>query len=259
MSHQTTQTSDKIVWSTNVDGSSSVVLVCEHASNNIPAEYEGLGLSPDDRESHAVWDPGAMALAQLISQQLDAPLIASRVSRLVYDCNRPPDAPDAMPARSELIDIPGNANLSQPEREARTNAIYRPFHSALSKLVERVAHPVIVTMHSFTPIYFGKKRSVEIGVLHDSDTRLADAMLATTTAHTDANVQRNEPYGPENGVTHTLKQHAIRGGHLNVMLEVRNDLIKTHSQQKAMAQVISGWLADAFGRTQMPGDVQCRV
>lgn len=84
-------------------------------------------------------------------------------------------------------------------------------------------------------------------------------MLATAAAHTDVNVQRNEPYGPEHGVTHTLKQHAIKGGHLNVMLEIRNDLIETGIQQKAMADVISGWLADAFGRTQMPGDVQCRV
>ncbi len=259
MSHQSTEISDEPVWSTNVGGSSSVILVCEHASNNIPAEYEGLGLSPDDRDSHAAWDPGAMAVAELISHRLDAPLIASRMSRLVYDCNRPPEAPDAMPARSELIDIPGNANLSQSDREARTNAIYRPFHSALSRLVRRVAHPIIVTMHSFTPVYFGKMRSVEIGVLHDSDTRLADAMLAISAAYTKANVQRNKPYGPENGVTHTLKQHAIRGGHLNVMLEVRNDLIATPNQQKAMADVISGWLVEAFSRTQMPGNVQCRA
>lgn len=259
MAYQKTELSEEPVWLANPAGASSVVLVCEHASSHIPAVYEGLGLSADDRESHAAWDPGAMAVAELVSEQLDAALIASRVSRLVYDCNRPPDAPDAMPARSEVIDVPGNANLSQPEREARVDAIYRPFHSALSKLVARVAHPVIVTMHSFTPVYFGQKRSVEIGILHDNDTRLADAMLATAAAHTDANVQRNEPYGPEHGVTHTLKQHAIIGGHLNVMLEIRNDLIETAVQQKAMADVISGWLADAFGRSQMPGDVQCRV
>lgn len=259
MTYQNMELSEETFWSRNPDGSSSVVLVCEHASNTIPAAYDGLGLSADDRESHAAWDPGAMAVAEMISHQMDAPLIASRVSRLVYDCNRPPDAPDAMPARSEVIDVPGNANLSPSEREARVEAIYRPFHAALGKLVERIAHPVIVTMHSFTPVYFGQRRPVEIGILHDSDTRLADAMLASAAAHLDANVQRNEPYGPDHGVTHTLKKHGITGGHLNVMLEVRNDLIETPIQQKAMADVISGWLVDAFSRTQMPGNVQCRA
>lgn len=259
MAYLKTETLEEPVWSANVDGSSSVVLVCEHASSNIPAAYKGLGLSPQNRESHAAWDPGALAVAEQMSDLLDAALIASRVSRLVYDCNRPPDAPDAMPARSEVIDIPGNATLSQAERAARADAIYRPFHAALSRQVQRTAHPVIVTVHSFTPVYFGQKRSVEIGILHDSDTRLADAMLATAAAHTDANVQRNQPYGPEHGVTHTLQQHGVAGGHLNVMLEVRNDLIATAPQQKAMGDLIAGWLADAFGRTQAPGDVQCRA
>lgn len=232
----------------SADGASSVVLVCEHASHHIPAEFSNLGMPPADQTSHAAWDPGALAVAQHMAQDLEAALVASTVSRLVYDCNRPPSALDAMRDRSELIDIPGNRNLSQSDRDARVAAFYHPFHDAVSAAIRRVDRPVIVTVHSFTPVYHGRRRSVEIGILHDADTRLADAMLNTASAHMTENVQSNAPYGPDDGVTHTLRKHAIPDGHLNVMLEIRNDLIETPAQQAAMATKIVGWLVDACGR-----------
>jgi predicted N-formylglutamate amidohydrolase len=240
---------DKNVLVANAAGSSSVVLVCEHASHYIPQSLNGLGLSKYAGASHAAWDPGAMAVASQLAKNLDAVLVASEVSRLVYDCNRPPDAPDAMPSRSELIDVPGNKDLTQSERSVRAEVFYRPFQSALHS----------VTVHSFTPVYHGQMRSVEIGILHDIDTRFADAMLKVAHAHTPSNVQRNEPYGPEHGVTHTLKEHAIKDGHLNVMLEIRNDLIETAVQQDEMAGLLSGWIVDAFAQLGLAGAVQCQA
>lgn len=250
---------DGLVVSGNPDGESSVVVVCEHASHHIPAKFDDLGLLQEALKSHAAWDPGALPVATRLAKQLDAPLIAGSVSRLVYDCNRPPNAPDAMPARSEVIDVPGNCNLSQADRDARTNAYYRPFQTALHQAVKAVSDPVIVTVHSFTPVYHGIARKVEIGILHDSDTRLADAMLDTARTHTGTDVQRNAPYGPDQGVTHTLKEHAIKEGHLNVMLEIRNDLIKTPDEQTAMADMLAGWITDACARAQTKEGVQCRA
>jgi predicted N-formylglutamate amidohydrolase len=109
---------------------------------------------------------------------------------------------------------------------------------------------VIVTIHSFTPVYHGQHRAVEIGVLHDSDARLADAMLDIAGRHTPLNVLRNAPYGPQDGVTHTLKEHAIRSGHLNVMIEIRSDLIETQRQQTDMAAMLAGWIAAAVTTAQ---------
>lgn len=243
----------------NAGGSSQVVLVCEHASSHIPAAFGDLGLAPAARKSHAVWDPGAMDVAIRLSRHLDAPLVASGVSRLVYDCNRPPTAPDAMPARSEIIDVPGNRDLSEDERADRVRLYYTPFQVALRRVIQRVAHPVLVTVHSFTPIYFGARRRVEVGVLHDSDSRLADVMLEVAEQHTNMDVQRNAPYGPQDGVTHTLREHGLRGGHPNVMLEIRNDLIVTSRQQDEMGRMIAGWLADACAQLGLPGDVKCRA
>jgi len=100
MAHNLNDATDTYVLTENPDGQSPVVLVCEHASHYIPAQFDGLGLSDDARHSHAAWDPGAMGVALLMAKQMDAALVASGVSRLVYDCNRPPTAIDAMPARS---------------------------------------------------------------------------------------------------------------------------------------------------------------
>jgi len=250
-------TLEKNVLVANTAGSSSVVLVCEHASHHIPHAFNGLGLSLEACKSHAAWDPGAMEVAKRLSKGLDAVLVASQVSRLVYDCNRPPTAVDAMPPRSELIDVPGNKNLTQLERDVRVETFYRPFQQALHRMVQQIANPIIITIHSFTPVYHGQMRSVEIGILHDTDTRFADAMMQTAHAHTTADVQRNEPYGPEHGVTHTLKEHAIKGGHLNVMLEIRNDLIETVEQQDEMAVLLTGWIVDALAQLGLAGVVQC--
>jgi predicted N-formylglutamate amidohydrolase len=198
-----------------------------------------------------------MAVAENLSRKLDAMLIAGTVSRLVYDCNRPPDAPDAMPEKSEIYAVPGNQQLTQADKAARIAAYYTPFKNGLSAAVRQKPAPVILTVHSFTPTYHGEPRSVEIGVVHDSDTRLADAMLDCVADHTKLDVRRNQPYGPEHGVTHTLKEHALPGGHLNVMLEIRNDLIATAAQQVAKADMLAAWIADAFSRTDAAGSVQC--
>ena len=243
----------------NAQGTSSVVVICEHASFFVPPSFNNLGLVGQARYSHAAWDPGAMAVAKRLSVRLDAALVAAGVSRLVYDCNRPPEAEDAMPARSEIYDVPGNVGLSAAQRAGRAETYYAPFRAAVADQIARTSHLVIVTVHSFSPIYHGKRRAVEIGVLHDTDARLADAMLANAAQHTPLNVLRNQPYGPEDGVTHTLREHAIPPQHLNVMLEIRNDLIETEAEQSAFGDMIAEWVAQACAQLGVEWDVKCAV
>ena len=248
MIHPEHEFDETIVDVRNTQASSAIVVVCEHASAHIPAKFGNLGLLGQALNSHVAWDPGAMAVAAEIANQMDAILIAAKTSRLVYDCNRPPSAPDAMPARSEIVDVPGNMRLSDAEKEDRVATYYEPFRAAVSTIMARISNPILVTVHSFTPIYHGRQRDVEIGILHDKDTRLADALLS----HNDTPllVQRNEPYGPTDGVTHTLKEHALPAGHLNVMLEVRNDLIRDKAAQDAMAKTLSRLLKKALAKTE---------
>ena len=235
----------------NPAGSGSVVLVCEHASRFIPPELNNLGLKGPALDSHIAWDPGALAVATTMSQDLDGPLVAQRISRLVYDCNRAPGAQGAIPERSEIYDIPGNQSIPDADRQARIDTVYSPFRNALAACIDRKIEqgpvpPAIVTIHSFTPEYDGVRREFDIGILHDADSRLADAMLELAKADTMLSTLRNEPYGPRDGVTHTLVEHAVSRGLMNVMIEIRNDLIADAESQGAMAARLSRWVSTAL-------------
>jgi len=228
------------------NGAAPIVLVCEHASNVMPAEFDGLGLDAAARQSHVAWDPGALPIAAQMAEALSATLIAGAASRLLFDCNRPPEAPDAMPPRSEVFDIPGNQGLTEAQQADRVRRFHDPFNAAMELLLDQQAPQLMITMHSFTATYNGAQRAVEIGVLHDDDSRFADAMLACAANHTDMVVRRNDPYGPENGVTHTLKTHAMPRDMQNVMIEIRNDLIRTEADQQAMARMMTAWVQEAI-------------
>jgi predicted N-formylglutamate amidohydrolase len=236
----------------NADGCSPVVLVCEHASRFVPAELHGLGLDDGTLEGHWAWDPGALAVAEAMSRQMDAVLVAAQISRMVYDCNRPPTAPDAIVETGEGFAIPGNAGLGSAERDFRVAHVYEPFHETLADVINASeSAPVIVTVHSFTRYYHGQERRMELGILHDDDARLADQLLQEAMWHSHHDVQRNEPYGPQDGVTHTLKKHALPIGAYNVMLEIRSDLITSQETQHAMGVI----LADMINSTLRQFDV----
>lgn len=239
----------------NAGATHPVVLVCEHASSFMPEEFNRLGLDEKAAKSHIAWDPGASALAHQLSKELNAVLVESTVSRLLYDCNRPPHSPTAIRDRSEIYDIPGNKNLSASERQHRVKSFYVPFEKALAHtLASHLCKPIIITLHSFTPVYNGVQREVDIGVLHDSDQRLADAMLncakdqfnGNQFPNTQLNIQRNEPYGPTDEVTHTLKHHAGQYQFLNAMIEIKSDLIASPASQKSMAQYLYHWITHAI-------------
>ena len=229
----------------NPDGAAGICLICEHASSFIPSSLSELGLAPEHRYSHAVWDIGAEALARAMADTLDAPLVVSSVSRLVYDCNRPPEAKDAIPERTETIDVPGNRNLSTSDRATRTREIYDPFHDLIAQTLDSFDNtPVFLTIHSFTPNWFGKPRAVELGLLHDAYPALAQAMFA----HADPSLGTalNEPYSAADGVTHTLARHAIPRKLDNVMIEVRNDLLGSEADIERIAGILCSMLKAAL-------------
>ncbi len=224
----------------NEQGRSPCVLICEHASNRLPKALASLGLAAADLQRHIAWDIGAESVARLLSKLIDAPLVLQRYSRLAYDCNRPPESPEAMPEFSEVTNIPGNMNLSASDRLARIQEIYRPFHGAVSAVLDGRAaggqKSVVVSIHSFTPVYKGKTRKVELGILHDRDASFS-SQLVKRFPKVDARL--NEPYGPKDGVLHTLNLHAAPRGLKYAMIEIRNDFISSERGQQEWAQRLS--------------------
>ncbi len=156
-------------------------LTCDHAGNRLPRALGTLGLSPAELERHIAWDLGAAGLAKSLSEALDAFLILQTYSRLVIDCNRPPQAPSSIASLSEQTPIPGNRHLTPNEAEARRREIFQPYHDRIGAELDvrsRSRQPIIlVALHRGTPGVEGVARPWDVGVLYHRDARLAGVRL----------------------------------------------------------------------------------
>ena len=231
----------------NPGGQGAYVLTCEHASNFVPAGLARLGLAAAELERHIAWDPGALAVARRLSAALDAPLVEACISRLVIDCNRPLHADDLIPAVSESTAIPGNQQLSAEVREARVAQVWKPFHERVDAVLrDRISagRPSrLVSIHSFTPVYKGKPRPWQVGIIHDEDDRLARPLLRALAGVPGLNVGDNQPYSPTDLVYFTLERHARPRDLPCAMIEIRNDEVADEAAQQRWAELLSALLA----------------
>lgn len=239
----------------NADGTSPFVFVCDHASNHMPSSYDDLGLSEADRLAHIAWDPGALGVSLNLSTLLNAPLVHSTVSRLIVDCNRDESAPDLVPEISELTEIPGNRNLQANERAERLALAHRPFHDAIDGLLDAREglgfDSVVVSIHTYTPVHKGITRPWEIGLISNTDRRLADPALALLREKTSYQVGDNEPYSPDDGVYYTLQRHGEDRGLMCLMIEVRNDEVATPEAERQWAALLADILSEALDRAAL--------
>jgi len=235
----------------NPNGRSPIVLVCEHASNYIPPEYDGLGLSPADLARHIAWDVGAADVTRALSERLDAPAFLGTHSRLLVDLNRPPGVAGSITERSEATDIPGNAGLSEVERERRVQRIFVPFQAAIAAHMthrERAGRrSVVVSIHSFTPVYLGQSRSWHIGVLFDKGASLAQAIISGIRRNDPScNVGANVPYGVSPDEDYAL---LVYGDNRNIpatLIEIRHDLIASREGADLWAGRLAEVLSEAI-------------
>ena len=227
---------------TNPGGAGRFVFTCDHASNFMPPEFGSLGLPEAELSRHIAWDPGALPVARRMAEALDATLIEACLSRLVIDCNRPLDADNLICETSEGTVIPGNSNLTAEQRQARIDLAWTPFHEAIEQVVtDRLGagRPTcLISVHSFTPVYFGKARPWHVGIIHDDDTRLAATMIDGLKAHPNLIVGVNEPYSPADRVYFTLEKHARPRGLPCAMIEIRNDEIADAAGQARWAKLL---------------------
>ena len=233
----------------NGDGGSDWVLICEHASSYMPAEYDGLGLPENVRRSHVAWDPGAADLTRVLSQEIGATAILANYSRLLVDLNRPLESPALMPTRSETLDIPGNTTLTSFERERRINRIFHPFHTAVAALLDSRAaagrRSRILALHSFTPTFDGRARPWHLGVLSGASRALADETVRRVVAEQpELSVALDEPYRVETGDDYTIPVHGDQRDCDALLLEVRNDTLSAPAAVNGWASTLARVLED---------------
>jgi len=219
----------------NEQGKNNLVLVCDHASNRVPACLNKLGLNDTQLADHIGWDPGAAAVARLLAKTLDAPLLLSGYSRLVIDCNRPLASDELIPEQSAGIVIPGNQNLSAYERADRIQNLFIPYHDAIdalldSRLLRAPQNPTIfLSIHSFTPFLFNQQRPWHIGVSHKSDARFAKNLYRALVQQADIIVGFNEPYPIEDAFDYSIPTHGEARGLPSAMIEIRQDGLTTQT------------------------------
>ncbi|WP_298986147.1 N-formylglutamate amidohydrolase [uncultured Roseibium sp.] len=240
----------------NAEGAGPFVFVCDHASNFFPPPYDtSLGLSEEEKAEHIAWDPGALGVARRLSKSLDAPLVYTAVSRLIIDCNREETRADLIPCLSETTQIAGNRDLSADEKAFRLNLVHRPFHKAIDRMLDRRLDrglpTALVSVHSFTPVYKGKTRPWEIGLISESDRSLADPVLEALRTRGDLTVGDNQPYAPSDGVYYTIRRHGESRQLPCLMIEIRNDEVKTREQEGHWAEMLGPILSGALA----PGSV----
>ncbi len=228
----------------NPGATAPLVLACEHAGRVVPRRLGDLGLAPAEMDRHIAWDIGAAAVARRMAAGLDACLVLQRYSRLVVDCNRPRESPDAIPAVSDGTEIPANAGLAEVERKARWDEIHEPFHEALSAQLE-MRHPMeastlsLITVHSYTPSLDGVRRPWSLGLLRRHDRGLAERLLATLREKVPGETMAiNRPYEIDDLTDYTIPVQAERRGLPNVLIEIRNDLIADEAGQAHYAALL---------------------
>lgn len=232
------------VTALNEGGASRFVLLCEHASNFIPAEYDALGLPAAELKRHIAYDIGAANLARRLSQLLDAPLFLAGYSRLLIDLNRPWRAPSSIPEISEATVIPGNIGIDAAERARRQAAWFTPFHDRVAAFLATRPAAAVIGVHSFTPVYLGEARPWHAGILYGEARRFGAALVQALAKNPALVIGDNEPYRIELDYDYTVPVHGDAAGRDAVLLEVRQDLLGDDAGCAAWAERLAAALQE---------------
>jgi predicted N-formylglutamate amidohydrolase len=224
-----------------------LLLTCEHASNELPPPYTW---PPSDLwlvHTHWAVDLGIADVTRALAAALEVPAVLGGFSRLLVDANRAAGDPTLFRTVADGRTVALNAQLTDAERRERVARFHAPYHAAIDLLLLRYpAAGVIVSMHSFTPVYEnGPPRGMEIGVLFDTEDALAAVVMESLAADGWA-VAANEPYSGKAGLLYAAAHHANRHGRRALELEIRQDVAADAYRRPALVSSIAKALRAAI-------------
>lgn len=222
------------------DPGCGLLLLCDHASNAVPADLGRLGVPEHEFKRHIAYDIGAAAVTRRLAALLGVPAVLTTFSRLVIDPNRGRDDPTLVMRLSDGAVVPGNARIDAAGISERIRRFYAPYDRAIDAAVaaaERAgAPPMICAMHSFTRYWKTIDRPWPVGILYDADERLSRPLITGLQADpAGLDVGDNRPYvGGLPG--DTIDRHATRRGLPNALVEIRQDLLLDAAGIEAWSQ-----------------------
>ncbi len=199
------------------------VVTCEHASNAVPASEQALFTQAESAlASHRGWDIGALELAHDVASAFGTDVVATEVTRLLVDTNRS--------ERHRAVFSEYTANLDDATRAALLTGWWRPHRDEVERRVAaallRATTVVHFSIHSFTPVWHGVERSVDLGLLYDP-ARPGERAFAVRWAaacrrtRPDLRARRNQPYrGTADGLATSLRRRFDAACYLGFEIEV---------------------------------------
>jgi len=240
---------------TAADADSPLLFVCDHASSALPPAYGTLGLAPELFATHIASDIGAAEVTRTLAAAFGSGAVLARWSRLLIDLNRGRDDPTLVMKLSDGSLIPGNSRIDDAEIQDRIESFHAPYHAAIDAAIAGMRAtgkvPVIVSLHSFTPVWKTFRRPWEIGILWDRDGRLARPLIGEF-AKAGFAVGDNEPYSGELE-NDCLYRHGTMLGLPHVLIEMRQDLIGDDVAARAFAARIKPVIERGLAAMGEPG------
>ena len=234
----------------NPNGASPLLLVADHAGRTVPRALGRLGVADADYVRHIAWDIGIAGVGRFLADALDATLVQQNYSRLVIDCNRPPNASTSIPEISELTPIPGNVALSDADKAARVREIFQPYHDRIAAELDRRRDAglpaALIALHSFTPVFKGEARPWHVALLYHRDPSLSRRLMTLLEQEAGLVVGDNEPYQVSDTTDYTIPTHGERRGLPHALIEIRQDLIADEAGQRAWADRLARLLPQAY-------------
>ena len=217
----------------NANCSSNLLFTSDHNGSAIPTKLQNLGVPLNELRRHVAYDIGIDSVAHALSARFNAPLIVANYSRLVIDCNRHPGAAGSIPSVSDNTVVPGNKNLSDEDTAFRKNEIFDTYHSSIGRQISVMRSenktPILISLHSFTPVISGQFRPWEIGILWKDDRRLSTPLIKKLREPKELNIGDNKPYSGSEPAGYTIDYHVEPLNLLSVAVEFRQDLIEFES------------------------------
>ena len=228
------------------------IFTCEHASNQVPEEFGYLfevDEAKDLLESHRGWDPGALQLAEILSENLSAPLFVYPWTRLLIEVNRSQGHPRQYSEFSQ--------NLTERDKEKLLNNYYLAYRQRVEREIETItksgSQAVHVGIHSFVPELNGIKRDFEIGLLYDPSRSsekdfCREWKLQMKRKLPDVRVRMNQPYkGASDGFTTALRKKFDEVQYMGIELEVNQKLALDENVFKKIGEVMAQNLSEITG------------
>ena len=211
----------------NENSNCELIITVEHASNNIPDEYNNLGLSKDKLSTHIARDKGVKEIAEILAKKIGCFAIMGNYSRLLVDLNRRENEEELIVKVSDKVVVPHNQNVDETERKKRLEKYYFPYYAKIEKQITHLQSlgkkPLFFSIHSYTPkLQDGDFRPWQAGILWHKKTKLADFMYEKL-QRTNKVVGENVPYDLRKYNTGTVIVCGEEKGFDYALIEIRDD------------------------------------